>query len=92
MRRVASIPSSTGIADVHQHDVGSQTPGAVDGFLAVGRLADDCQLRLALEDLAQPDADERLIIRDQDRRHRSGSSTLTANPPPAGRLASKRPP
>ena len=42
---------------------------------------------LGLEDLAQPDADECLVVGDQDARHRVGSRTRTANPPlgsPAG--------
>ena len=59
-------PVEHGHADVHQHDVGPQAPRLGDRVLAVGRLADDRHLRLALEDLAQPDAHERLVVGDQD--------------------------
>lgn len=52
----------------------AQIPGAArreiaprgrDGVLAVGRLADDCRLLLDLENLAQDDAYERLVVDDQ---------------------------
>jgi hypothetical protein len=49
------------------------------------------RLRLVLEDLPQSDADKRLVVGDQDRRHLIGSTTLTAKPPLGLRLASKRP-
>ena len=60
---------------------GRRRRGLGDGVLAVARLADDGRLRLRLEDLAQPDADERLVVGDQDAGHRIGSSTRTAKPP-----------
>jgi len=45
-----------------------------------------------IEDLAQPDANERLIVGDEDARHRTGRSTRTAKPPPGSPRASNRPP
>ena len=69
-----------------------QPPGGGDRVLAVARLADHRQLGLALEDLAQPDADELLVVRDQHGRHRIGSRTRTAKPPLARWPASSRPP
>ena len=50
------------------------------------------KLGFGLEDLAQPDANERLVVGDENRRHRIGSTTRTAKPPLGPRLASKRPP
>jgi hypothetical protein len=79
-------------ADVHQHDLWPKAPRGLDRVLAVFRLADDGQLWLALQDLAQPDTDERLIVGDQHSRHRIGSRTRTAKPPPERRPASRRPP
>ena len=60
-----------------RHHVGPQAPRRLDRLLAVARLADDLGVRLALEDLAQPDADERLVVGDEDGRHRIGSRTRT---------------
>ena len=79
-------------ADVHQHDIGSQPCCGSDSIIAVDRFADDDHVGLVFEDLAQPDADEGLIVGDQDGRHRIGSTTLTAKPPVGLWLASKRPP
>ena len=45
-----------------------------DGLGSVCRFADDLEVGLVLEDLAQPDADEGLVVGDQDRRHRIGST------------------
>ena len=78
--------------DVHQHDVGPQSARLGDGVLAVACLADYVCLRLGVEDLAQADPDERLIVCDQNRRHRIGSKTRTTNPPLGCRPASRRPP
>ena len=47
---------------------------------------------LVLEDLPQSDADERLVVGDQNGRHLIGRTTLTAKPPLGRRLASNRPP
>ena len=78
--------------DVHQNEVGTQAARLGDSFRTVARLADDLRLRLGVEDLAQADAHERLIVCDQNGRHRIGSRTRTAKPPPGRRPASRRPP
>jgi len=59
---------------------------------AVRGLGDDRRVGLVLEDLPQADADERLVVGQEDGRHTIGSFARTANPPPGRRLASKRPP
>jgi hypothetical protein len=79
-------------ADVHQHDFGPQAARRLHRVLAVTRLADDRRLGLRLEDLPEADPDERLVVRDQDGRHRIGSRTRTAKPPLGRRPASRRPP
>ena len=71
---------------------GRQPRCGSDSILAVDRFADDDHVGLVFEDLAQPDADEGLIVGDQDGRHRIGSMTRTAKPPAGLWLASKRPP
>ena len=60
---------------------GAQAVGLDHRLLTVGGLTDDGCLRLALEDLAQPDTHERLVVCDQDVRHLIGSSTRTVKPP-----------
>jgi hypothetical protein len=45
-------PVEYGHADVHQHHIRPEPHGGGDRVLAVGRLADDDDLWLALEDLA----------------------------------------
>ena len=85
-------PVEHGHAYVHQDDVGPQAARFRDRLLAVARLADDVCLRLGVEDLAQTDADKRLVVCDQNGCHRIGSRTRTAKPPPGRRPASRRPP
>jgi len=68
---VASIQSRTG-GDVDQDEIGSQAACLGDCVLAVGCLPGDRQVRFRFEDLAQADADERLVVADEDVRHRMG--------------------
>ncbi len=79
-------------ANVHEHDVRPQEPHFGDRLLPVAGLAHDRHLRVAFEDLAQSDAHERLIVGDQDLRHRIGNRTRTAKPPLGRRPASSLPP
>jgi hypothetical protein len=71
-----------GHADVHQHDVGRQATRLLDRRVAVGRLADDVDVLLGVEDHAEAGAHQRLVVGDQDADH-SGSLATTSNPPPA---------
>ena len=77
--------------DVHEHHVRSQPPGHGDRVLPVAGLARHGDLRLALQDLAQSDPDQRLVVGNQHGRH-SGSSTRTAKPPSRRADASNLPP
>ena len=82
---------------------GSQPPDGVDRGLAVGRLADDLDVRLVREDHPEAGADELLVVDEEDAdRHRqapadgavgrrSAGGRETRNPPGTG-PASKRPP
>src|ERR671931_316927 len=92
MRLVASIPSSTGIRMSISTTSGRKRVAGRDGLLAVPCLGDHRRVGLVLEDLAQADADERLVVGEEDARHAIGSFARTAKPPPGRRLASKRPP
>ena len=51
---------------VHDHDVGAAALGERDRRLAVGRLADDADVRRAEERQAQALADDLVVVRDQD--------------------------
>ena len=79
-------------ANVHEDDVRSQPARRSGSVFTVHRLSHYRKLGFSLEDLPQPDANERLVVGDENRRHRIGSTTLTAKPPLGPRLASKRPP
>src|SRR5207253_11465556 len=49
-------------ADVHEDDVGLQAPGCGDGLDPVARLANDAEVRLALQDQAQAAAHQHLVV------------------------------
>ena len=94
IRRVASIPSSTGMRMSISTTSGlKQTARLAHGVFAIARFTNDDGVGLHVEDLAQPYANQHLIVCYQDPGHRTGSSArITTNPPPGGRVASKRPP
>ena len=103
-RRLETI--DTRHPDVHQDDVRPVSPRQSDGRIAVGRLGDDLDVRLCLEDHAEPCPNQDLVIGDHDakasgrsRAYRSltgagssGSHARTAYPPPNLGPASNRPP
>ena len=51
--------------DVHDHEIGAQFGGQLNGRLTVSRLADDVEAVVA-EDLDDVETDERLVLRDHD--------------------------
>ena len=55
-----------GHADVHEHDVGRQARDAVDGLVAVRRLADDLDVGVVLEHEPEARPYERLVVGDHD--------------------------
>ena len=59
-------PVEAGHAHVHQHDVGFQFGGELDGLIAVGGFADDLEVVVDLQDHAEPGPDERLVVGDED--------------------------
>ena len=68
---------------VHEHDVGAQLAGQLDGLGAVPGLADDLDVGLDRQDQPEPGADQRLVV-DQEHPQRlshgsllSGSRTRT---------------
>ena len=66
MARVASIPSSTGIRTSISTTSGARSPDLADRLGAVGRLAHNLQIILALQDQAEAHPQERLVIHQQD--------------------------
>src|SRR4051794_18942911 len=80
-------PVELGHADVHQHDVWAQGAGLVDRLAPVGRLADDLDLGLRVEDHAEAGADERLVVDEEDADHPPAStgSIARSEKPPSGR-------
>ncbi len=79
-RRVASMPSMFGHADVEQAHVGSQPTGQRHRFAPVGCLADDLDVGLRVEDHPEPGADDLLIVGEE---HADGHE----RPPPLGSTA-----
>ena len=67
-------PASPGHHDVEQDDIGRRRTGQLDRLTGVRRLADDHEVRLALEQLSQPGANERVVIAQEDA-NRTGHST-----------------
>ena len=55
-----------GHVQVHQDDVRIQVPGQAYRFRAVRRLADDREVRVALEHAAQSVANDRMVVDDED--------------------------
>src|SRR6476646_762932 len=51
---------------IHQDDVGIAVPAAVDGLLAVARDAHDLDAVAGLEQAGDPDADDLVVVGDQD--------------------------
>ena len=84
-----------GHPDVHQDDVRSQRANLVDRVAAVGRLADDLDLRLGVEDHPEAGADERLVVDEQNADHdraSAGSCARSTKPPPSRGPVSSVPP
>ena len=87
MRRVASIPSSSGIRMSIRMTVGSNCDGHGDGFEPVARFADDFDVPLAGEQHPEARADHGLVVGDEDsdrhdRSEASGRRVLSVKPPP----------
>jgi hypothetical protein len=57
-------PVAAGHADVHQDDVGQRLGGLLDRLRAVARLADQIDIRLALQDHLETAAEQGVIIDD----------------------------
>ena len=72
-------PVELGHADVHQHDVGLQPRGLLDGVEPVGRLADHLEVVLGVEDHAEPGAHERLVVGDQQADAQATLSSRTSS-------------
>ncbi len=81
-------PVELGHADVHQDDVGLQPLGLLDRVEAVGGLADDLEVILGVEDHAEPGADERLVVSDQQAHAQTRLNSRTS----VGRVARTRQP
>ncbi len=80
-------------ADVHKDHVGAQLGGEVDGLLPVTGFTDDLDVVGDFQDLAEPDAYQRLVVRDEHTDHRgTGRVTWMAKPPSERGPACKAPP
>lgn len=58
--RVESV--GAGHPDIHQHDVGVVFAGQRNGFVAVGRLADHCHVRVGLDEHPESRTQQRLVV------------------------------
>src|SRR5690606_6860462 len=84
-------------ADVEQADIRPQRAGEGHRLLPVGRLPDDRDARIGVEDHAEAGAHDLLVVGDHDAdahadAARSGSTAVTAQPPPARGPATQVPP
>ena len=61
-RRVASMPFSSGMADIHHHHVGAQLLRQIHGLAAVGGLAHDFHIGLGVEDHLEALADHGVVV------------------------------
>jgi hypothetical protein len=68
-------------------DVGRGPAGLPDGVLAVPGLTDNLDVRLEVEDLAQPHADQRLVVGDEDAGVSSGRQQPAQHEAAVGRLS-----
>src|SRR4029079_5520578 len=68
-----------GHPEVHEDDVRPEPLGGGHRLAAIGRLADDLELRVAVEDAAEAVADDRVIVDDEqaDRWHWRGQGAWT---------------
>ena len=66
-------PVDAGHADVHEHDVGAMLERQAHRLLAVGRLADDGDVVLRVEQRPEAAPHQRLVVGDDDGDH--GAST-----------------
>ena len=51
---------------IHDHDVRPELLGTLDGLAAVGRLADDLDVVVQLEEIAHPATDHRVVVDEED--------------------------
>ena len=93
---VASMPSRFGMRMSRRITSGSSSSTSATACGAVFGLADDLEVRPALDDQAKPAAHERLVVgdRDADAQLASsiGSSAVTPKPPPGAAPAVRVPP
>ena len=77
--------------DVHQAHVGAQRAGQLDRSASVGRLGDDLDVGVAVEDQSESGAHHLLVIRDQHSDHRPPpdvpGGTVSTGPVPTGKVA-----
>jgi hypothetical protein len=66
-----------GHPDVHQDHIGAEFAGHRHRLTPVGRLADDFDVRLGVQDQAKAGPDQLLVISDQDTRAHAGTAPST---------------
>ena len=80
--RVASIPSSSRQADVHQHDIGRLLFDQPDGLVTVECASDDDEPSVAVEDVCDERAELLVVLADHDAEWglQHGARSLTHRP------------
>ncbi len=71
-----------GHGDIHDHDVGLEGPGLLNGLPAMNGPSDHDQVRLRLQEGGEPVQDETVVIREKDLDAHRATSTTTRVPPP----------
>ena len=80
IRRVASIPSRTGISRSISTTSGCCSAHEPDGLLAVLGGADELDVVERRREVLEPGADDGMVIRDEESDHRCGSSSVKRRP------------
>ena len=92
IRRVASMPSISGMRMSMRTTSGVEPARAVDGLRAVGALAHDLHVLLGVEDHPEAGADQRLVVHEQHADAHAGTScgSWSSSPPgTSGRVGSR---
>ena len=89
IRVVASMPSSTGICDVHQHDVGVALERELDALGAVAGLARDLEVGLGVEQRLHAAAHEHVVVDEDDPCPSIAHAAGTAWTPPTASSAAR---
>ena len=92
IRRVASTPSMPGIRTSISTTSGCSAAASATASRAVGRLADDLEVGLGLEDHAEAHAQQLLVVDEQDRGAAHAGAACAGAAADVSRVRTRQPP